>query len=106
MHVLTFLHHANSQALLEAAGWASLPLGRVHGAALSLRTCVALVVLHRALEEALMEQKDKVGLMREYVLCQCRISKWCASIKFKFVLGFPPSLQGNINIYSQSICVY
>lgn len=56
--VLTFQLHADGKALLEAAVRAAFSLCLVDGAALVLYTCVSLVVLNRALEEALWKGKN------------------------------------------------
>lgn len=57
--VCTFSSHAHCQTLLEAAERTTFPLCQVHGAALLLRTGVVLVVLHRALKEALKKQEER-----------------------------------------------
>lgn len=51
--------HAHSQALLKSAVRASLPLRWVHGTALPLGAGVALVILHRALEESLKQERNR-----------------------------------------------
>lgn len=57
--LLTLQFHADSEALLEATVGAAFPLGLVYLTALVLYTCVALVVLHRALEEALRSEVNE-----------------------------------------------
>lgn len=50
--------HAHCQTLLEAAVWTTLPLGKVHGAALLFCTGVMLVILYCAFKEALRREKQ------------------------------------------------
>lgn len=57
----TFQAHPHRQALLEAAEGTALALRLVDLAALALGARVVLVVLHRALEEALGERGVSAG---------------------------------------------
>lgn len=57
----TFQAHPHCQALLEAAEGTALALRLVDLAALALGARVVLVVLHRALEEALGERGVSAG---------------------------------------------
>lgn len=59
--VRTFQAHPHRQALLEAAEGTALALRLVDLAALTLGARVVLVVLHRALEEALGERGVGAG---------------------------------------------
>lgn len=55
----TFQSHPHVEAFLEAAEGAPLPLGLVDFTLLVLGTRVALVVLHRPLEEALEGEQNR-----------------------------------------------